>query len=220
MKMKLSEIVIDDSIYPRSQVNLYSVQRFVHALESGAKFPPLVIEAGTRRLVDGRHRYVLYDRKGLDKVDVVEKVYASEADLYADAVRLNIGHGQSLDQYSVRAAVARLIEYGYAREAISDVVRVPVDHLEHIVKGFAAAPEGQPIALKGGLRHMAGQTLSREQVAVNRSYAGGKATFYARHIADLLQAELWPRDSEGFATQMDRLVDLWTAIRADSRDAA
>ena len=220
MKLKLTDIVIDESIYPRTQVNLYAVQRMVHAYESGAKFPPLVVEASTRRLVDGRHRYEMFKRKGATKVDVAEKAYPSEADLYADAVRLNIGHGQTLDQYSVRAAVAKLIEYGYERAAISEVVRVPVDHLETIVKGFAAAPTGQPVALKGGLRHMAGQSLSQEQITVNRSYAGGKATFYARQVADLLASDLWPRESEGFAAQMDRLVELWAAVRNAKSEAA
>lgn len=220
MKINLTDIVIDESIYPRTQVNIYAVQRMVHAHESGATFPPLVIEAKTRRLVDGRHRYETFKREGVEKVTVTEKAYPNEAELYADAVRLNIAHGQSLDQYSVRSAVAKLIEYGYERAAISEVVRIPVEHLETIVKGFAATPEGQPVALKGGLRHMAGQSLSQEQITINRSYAGGKAAFYARQVADLLAADLWPRESEGFAAQMDRLVELWVATKTNKSEAA
>lgn len=220
MKMKLADIIIDETIYPRTQVNLYAVQQMVHALKSGAVFPPLIVEAETHRLIDGRHRREAYTREGVDKIAVTEKVYASEADAYADAVRLNIGHGQSLDQYSVRAAVARLIEFGYERAAISEVVRVPVDHLETIVKGFAVAPTGQPVALKGGLRHMAGQPLSEKQMNVNRSYAGGKATFYARQVADILTADLWPRESQAFCSEMDRLTDLWQKVRAAEAEAA
>lgn len=220
MKLKLSEIVIDESIYPRSQVNLYAVQRMVHAFESGATFPPLVIETATKRLVDGRHRYETYKRKGVEKTNVTEKSYTSEADLYADAVRLNIGHGQSLDQFSVRSAVAKLIEFGYARAAISEIVRIPVEHIETIIKGFAVAPTGQPVALKGGLRHMAGQPLSEQQAQVNKTYAGGKVTFYARQIADVLTTDMWPRDSGAFAEQMDRLVELWTDIRNAKQEAA
>lgn len=220
MKLKLADIVIDESIYPRTQVNQYNVQRMVHAHKSGVTFPPLVVEGGTHRLVDGRHRYETFKREGLKSVTVTEKSYTSEADLYADAVRLNVGHGEPLDQYSVRSAIAKLTEYGYARDAISDVVRIPVEHLDKIVKGFAATPAGQPVALKGGLRHMGGQTLNEQQMEVNRSYAGGKATFYARQVADLLAADLWPHDSQSFVEQMDRLVDLWLATKAGKSEAA
>lgn len=220
MKLKLTDIVIDESIYPRTQVNHHNVQRMIHAHKAGTKFPALIVEAGTHRLVDGRHRFEMFTREKVPTVEVKEKSYTSEADIYADAVRLNIDHGQPLDQFSVRNAVARLTELGYGRDAISDVVRIPADHIDTIVKGFAAAPTGEPVALKGGLRHMRGQTLSAQQMQVNRGYAGGKVSFYARQIADVIEGDLWPRDSAAFAEQMDRLVSLWSAIRAEKNEAA
>lgn len=220
MKIKLTDIVIDDSIYPRSKPNEYNIQRMLLAYESGAKFPPIIIEAGTYRLVDGRHRYETYKRKGTETVAVTEKSYASEADLFADAVSLNIDHGMALDQYSVRSSIARLIELGFELPAIGSIVRIPVETIGVIVKGFAATPEGQAIALKGGLRHMRGETLSARQIEVNRSYAGGKASFYAKQIGDLLESDLWPRTSPSFVEQMDRLVALWSAARPSKQDAA
>jgi hypothetical protein len=220
MQIKLADIVLDESIYPRSQVNLHAVQRMVHALESGTSFPPVVVEASTNRLVDGRHRVETFKRKGIEQIEAIEKVYTTEADLYADAVRLNIGHGQSLDQYCVRVAVAKLIEYGYERSTISDIVKVPVGHLENIVKGFATAPTGESVALKGGLQHMAGQAMNDRQIKVNRNYAGGKAEFYAKQVADLLETDLWPHNSVGFAGQMDRLVTFWVAINNAKSKAA
>ena len=218
MKIKLTDIAIDDAIYPRSKVYDYNVQRMVLAYDSGAKFPPLIIEAVSRRLIDGRHRYETYKRKGTETVNVIEKIYASEADLFADAVRLNIEHGQPLDQFSVRTSIAKLIELGLDRSAIGEIVRIPPDTIDNIVKGFAETNAGQAVALKGGLRHMQGQTLTPRQIEVNRSYAGGKASFYAKQIADLLEADLWPRNSPAFLEQMSRLVSLWNEVNA--RDAA
>lgn len=215
MKIKLKDIVIDEAIYPRSKVNEYNIQRMMQAYDAGARFPSVTVEAGTRRLIDGRHRYETFSRKGAETISATEKVYASEADLFADAVRLNIDHGVPLDQFSIRTSVARLQEYGVSREAISEIVRIPVEGLESITKGFATSTAGEPIALKGGLSHMRGEQLTDRQMEVNRSYAGGKAAFYARQIADLLETDLWPRRSPAFVEQMNRLTRLWDSAKTD-----
>jgi ParB-like chromosome segregation protein Spo0J len=111
-KVAIDKIKIDESIYPRTGVNEFNVGRLVSALKTGVKLPPLLIEAKTHRLVDGRHRLQAFLKLKIERIDVVEKVYASEADLYADAVRANIGHGEPLDQFSIRSAIIRLEQYG------------------------------------------------------------------------------------------------------------
>jgi len=221
MKMLLSQIIIDDSIYPRgSGVNDFNTTRLVHAAKAGATFPPLTVDSVTYRLVDGRHRYLAYKRLDLTECEVELKTYASEADLYADAVRLNVGHGDQLDQYSVRNAIIRLLEYGYERNQISEVVRLPLDQIDKIERGFAtSASDGRPIALKGGLDHLHGRALTDHQQDLNRRYSGLKATFHARQLADLLEAKMWP-STAAFAEQMDRIVHAWTAInKAQQRSA-
>jgi hypothetical protein len=213
MKLAIDEIVIDDTVYPRNGMNEFTVQRLALAGEAGAKFPPLVVESGTRRLVDGRHRLEVYKRKGVNKVDVIIKKYATEADLFADAVRLNIGHGTPLDQYTIRNAVLRLEEYGYRRDQIAEVVRLPLDRIEKIERGFASTSEGHPIALKGGLSHMRGETLNAEQQKLNRRYSGGKATFHLHQLCVLIETDMWPR-SHDFQEGMEKLIALWGKIDA------
>jgi hypothetical protein len=212
--MNINRIVTDKSVYPRTRVSQFSVRRLVFALQSGATFPPLIIEASTKRLVDGWHRLEAYREENIKTVNVIEKVYATEGDLFADAVRLNIGHGEPLDQYSTRNAVIRLTDYGFEREQISEAVRLPPVQIDKIRRGFASDEmTGGPIALKGGLDHLRGQPLSVEQQSVNRHYSGTKATFYARQIRELLEHDMWPNRSVNFAHEMDSLVELWLAIR-------
>lgn len=213
MQIDLTEIVIDNALYPRSSVDRFHISRLAQALTAGSTFPPLVIEAGTKRLVDGRHRLGAYQEKGIKTADVIEKVYATEADLFADMVHLNTAHGQPLTHYEVRSAIARLAELGYERDKISAAVRMPPERIDEIRKGFASAPTGEPIALKGGLSHMRGAELTERQVAVNRSYGGGKGVFYARQINQLLENNLWPRESDDFAEALDHLTDLWMQLR-------
>lgn len=216
MKIDTTSVVIDETVYPRSSMSEFLVHRMMEALDSGSRFPPIVIEAGSRRLVDGRHRLEVSLRKGIMEIDADEKAYPSEAEMFADAVRLNISHGAALTAYDIKVSIARLQALGFQREQIGEVVRIGADKIDTIVKGFAAGGDGQPLALKGGLRHMRGTTLSEQQIAAQRRYGGGQAVFYVRQIKALLEADMWPTHSDVFATEMDELIVLWRAARGDS----
>lgn len=210
-KLALSEIVIDENLYPRKEPSSFNVTRLVQALLSGAKLPPIVIESSTKRLVDGRTRYLAHERLEIASIDVTKKTYATDADLFADAVRLNIVHGEPLDSYCIQNAIIRLEDFGYSKEKISEVVRLPVDRIEKIERGFASNHSGKPVAIKGGLSHLHGRVLTSDQQAVNRRYSGGKAIFHLKQLCELLENDIWPETSL-FASEMDRLVSLWAAI--------
>ena len=207
--MKLSDIKIDDAIYPRNGVDHFHVGRLIDAIETGAKFPPLVIEAGTHRLVDGRHRYEAMTAKDIKSTKVIEKTYANDADLFADAARLNIDHGLKLSNFDIKHVIARLEDFGFTRDKIGDIVRTPMTKIEEIARGFASGPAGEAVALKGGLHHKKGMKLTERQVEVNRHYAGGKPVFYVNQIIALLESDLWPRDNTNFVEAMGKLVILW-----------
>jgi ParB-like chromosome segregation protein Spo0J len=216
--ISIEKIVVDPSLYPRSSVNDFTIHRMMAALEVGTQLPPITVEAKTFRLVDGRHRYETHKQKGLKTIDAEEKTYKNEADLFADAVRLNIGHGQPLDTYCVRNAIIRLETYGYTKEAISEVVRLPLEDIGKIERGFANDETGKPIALKGGLSHLAGHTLDQQQREINRRYSGPKAVFFVRQISGLLANDMYPR-SQTFMDEMDALCDLWRTIKTKASAA-
>jgi hypothetical protein len=93
--------------------------------------------------------------------------------------------------------------------------------IEKIARGFASdADTGKPVALKGGLSHLAGQSLSSEQQQVNRHYGGPKAVFYLRQLCEMIEKDMWPRDSATFVFEMDRLVGLWSAIKSSGKSEA
>jgi ParB-like chromosome segregation protein Spo0J len=212
-KLALEKIVIDESLYPRNGVSGFNVNRLINAIESGAKLPPIIIENKTCRLVDGRHRYEAYKNSGLKTIEVIEKVYKNEADLYADAVRLNVVHGEPLDLFTIRTAIIRLTSYGYSKEEISEVVRLPIEQITKAERRVAHNESGEPVALKGGLAHLAGQTLDRHQQEINRRYSGPKALFFVRQISGLLANNMHPTTA-AFADEMDALCKLWREVKA------
>jgi len=208
MKVKIETIVFDPLVYPRKDLSPYNVLRLAQAIEAGATVPPITIESDTKRLVDGWHRLNAFKRLGLESIDATVKKYASDAELFADAVRLNISHGEHLDQYSVRNAIIRLQQYGLQRAEISEIVRLPIAKIEKIERGFAISDTGRPVALKSGMEHFRGETLKPEQQQMNRDYSGPKAVFHARLLSQMIESDSWPR-SDTFITEMDRLVELW-----------
>ena len=217
MRTEVNKIVLDDSIYPRNCLPQFSILRLGHAFDAGAKFPPLTIEARTLRLIDGRQRLEVYKQRGIVRVEAQLKTYPGDAEAFADAVRLNVSHGQPLDAYCIRSAIVRLFAFGLKREAISEIVRIPVEQITKMERGFAQSSEtGSTVPLKGGLSHMKGKTLTPEQQNVNRHYGGGNAVFYARQVCNLLESDMWPTESVAFAQQMDHLTELWLEKRRKS----
>ena len=58
--ISLDKVVYDGSIYPRSKPSSSIIDEYADSLMGGAKFPPIVLESGTNRLLDGYHRWKAY----------------------------------------------------------------------------------------------------------------------------------------------------------------
>lgn len=215
----IEELVLDWSLYPRNGVNELNVTRLVNAIHTNVKLPPMIVEKSSKRIVDGFHRYHAYMNAKIPKVDVTYKVYTSEADVFTDAIRLNIGHGIPLDAYTIKRAILRFQTYGYTREQISEIVHLPAIRIADIERGFASDESGEPVALKGGLGHLSGKPLTAEQQEVNRHYSGKQATFYLRQLSKLIENDMWPR-SETFTFEMNRLMELWAQVLKQGQPAA
>jgi len=58
--IKLSEIVWEPSIYPRETWNTNTIAQYADVIKTGKRFPPIIVEAGSKRLLDGKHRVEAY----------------------------------------------------------------------------------------------------------------------------------------------------------------
>jgi hypothetical protein len=57
-----------------------------------------------------------------------------------------------------------------------------------------------------------GQMLTERQQEINRKYSGGKATFYARQLSELIETGMAPTASQTFISEMDRLTQVWAKL--------
>jgi hypothetical protein len=109
--MKISELIIDFSLYPREKLNQDNVDRILLALESGlmpSNFPKIIIDKKSRKIVDGFHRKTAFEQFfGPDcEIETIEKNYSSDKDFYLDAVRYNSIHGKNLDfNFTIKKAI-------------------------------------------------------------------------------------------------------------------
>jgi ParB-like chromosome segregation protein Spo0J len=82
-----------------------------HALilaQSEDKFPPIIVQRTTMRVVDGMHRLRAAALRGEDQIEV-RFFDGSEADAFVLAVEANITHGLPLSLSDRKAAAARII---------------------------------------------------------------------------------------------------------------
>ena len=129
--MRLSEIKLDEAIYPRKSVNQKLVDAYVSALELQAedsdlpKFPPIEVQqvSGYLRpgdiaclLIDGAHRLAAHAQRKIETIEVVEwqpgvvlDYETSKNDLRLRSANLNVTHGAKLsasDQEKVACDIA------------------------------------------------------------------------------------------------------------------
>ncbi|HEX9810644.1 MAG TPA: ParB/RepB/Spo0J family partition protein [Burkholderiales bacterium] len=214
-ELKLELLVLDEHLYPRNGISTETVGMLVDAIESGAELPPILVENGTHRIVDGAHRADAYRRMGRETIRAEVRKFANDAELLAEAIRMNRAHGRPLDRYDLTSCMQRLQEMGFTRERISEVVRMPVDKLAHFAKGFANTAAGEAVPIKRGLEHLRGQTLTAPQIQAVEKYGGMHASFYANQLLLLLENNML-RETPQLIESMDRLCALWGANRSKS----
>jgi hypothetical protein len=128
-KLKIADLVLDDTVYPRQEADESHVQVLSDAIEAGVKFPPIVICRKTRRVVDGFHRVLAFGGFFDDQyeLDCVEKDYASDRELFLDAIRFNASHGLSLTIADRQLCTLRAKQLGIGDGEAAAALAVTVD---------------------------------------------------------------------------------------------
>lgn len=217
-EVPLGTLVLDYTIYPRHAVDQTNVRSIVDALEKGVKLPPIIADKVTRRVADGFHRTLGYKRFGMSMDDMVSvdlRDYADDAELFAESIRLNAGHGQRLTKYDIAVLTTKAGELGITRDVVADMLSITTIRLDEITIGRIAdkisTPGLQPVPvhLKRSVRHMAGATLTDEQAKVNDQLSGWSPQYHVRQINMVIENnmfEMRPEWLEDFV-KLRRLLD-------------
>lgn len=136
--LAIKDLILDHSVYPREKINYHHVERLRNAIRADCKMPPVIVCEESRRVVDGFHRVCAFrDIYGEGyELPCAEKRYANPAELFEDAVRLNMSHGLPINQGDYRIIGARATALGIAGTAVGEMLRVPAESLT-----LSAAPK-------------------------------------------------------------------------------
>ncbi len=217
-KVKLMDIVVDPTIQVR-EVENHTVSKYAQAMKAGAKFPPMLLESKTNRLVCGNHRYYAYKSAfGPEQEVAVEyKLFDNEADLIRHAASDNARHGRPLDTWDQKRIAIRLAGHGDSAEAIADVLAVPAAKVEQwagmtvIVIGKQGKRKLKNVEpVKHGMEHMAGQPVEAQAYAEHERHDPGipvknMAAVITRHLTNGWIAANDPKT-------IDNLEALYTAL--------
>lgn len=214
VKMKLSDVVLDFDLYPRSQIDTTHVRHLKDAIEAGEPIPPMIVDAKSKRNVDGFHRYKGYASVlGPDaEVEVEIRSYKNDAEMFADAMSLNARHGNVLSPYDRVRCINRAESLGLTVRQISGALGLTAVRIEEIRLGRSAVgPGGKTITLKSTARHLTGKKVTKKQIEANEKSSGMNAAFYVNQVINLIDGDLidWEQDyiAQRF-TELKRLMAL------------
>jgi hypothetical protein len=124
---KIADLLFDWNIYPRKEVDNQVVRSYAKALQSGSIFPPIKVGSfnGQKIVVDGFHRAHSRILLKIDYIDCAILPFQSEAELFAEAVRLNSSHGKTFTDIEIRASIRRLQRYKFDVKDIVAIVHMP-----------------------------------------------------------------------------------------------
>ncbi len=210
-RLRLSELVEDLDVYPRASLFSGHVAELEEAFRAGADLPPPIIDKASKRIVDGFHRVRMLRRVlGPDaEISVELRQYASDAELFLDALRLNGHHGRRMSTFDV-ARCARIAEQlAIAPEQVATALSVRVERLSEIraVKE-AVTVDGACVPIRRGLAHLAGRTLTPRQIDAARRIGGQPPVYHANQLIELLEADAVPTEDAVLLERLAVLRDL------------
>lgn len=203
-KYKAAELVIDYELYPRNNVDAGNVKTIADAIVAGVELPPVVICKKSKRVVDGVHRVKAYLRVLGDDatIEVVEKSYKNDGELFLDAVRYNGGHGAKLDPCDRTRCTIIAERLSIPLDKVAGALNMPADKLGSLRADRTATTGSLTIPLKRTVLHFAGKELNKRQAEANERLSGMNQQFYANQLIELIESKMLDTSDDGLLERL------------------
>lgn len=207
--VKISELVKDPELYPRAGVDPVHVSAITHALKAGAQMPPLLVQKGSRRIIDGYHRAAALERiYGNDAEVKVNFSDVSDAEMFTEAMRSNNSHGRPLSPFDRARSITISRGLGLPDDVTATALNITRERLDAIVVDRLTA-DGQ--VLKRTLGHLAGTRISDAQAHYNKIAGGMNQLFYINQAIALIESDSIDWQNQAVAVAVRKLTELLNA---------
>jgi ParB-like chromosome segregation protein Spo0J len=112
------DLIFDRTLNPRLEGVDMEVVEFYASIFREVVWPPILVDRATHKLLDGWHRVEAAKRAGVYTLPV-QWVDAREEELFALAVKANLGHGVHLTKEERYRAISRLQRESWTNERIA-----------------------------------------------------------------------------------------------------
>lgn len=116
--ISIHDLLLDRTLNPRLHGVDQEVVEFYASIFKEVAWPPILVHRATNKLLDGWHRIEAAKRAGVYSVPV-QYIDAPEEELFALAVKANMGHGVHLSKEERYTAIARLQREAWSNERIA-----------------------------------------------------------------------------------------------------
>lgn len=148
--LKISELVFDKELYPRMDIGWQTAYKYSQEMKAGSVFPPIIVGLfqGKLYVVDGWHRIRAKELLKEDHIQGTVKDYENYNDMFLDAIKLNISHGQPFSPQDKVRVIYKLENMNFELDAISKIVLIPMGKMEIFRSRTVIGPDGKPIFMK------------------------------------------------------------------------
>lgn len=213
-KVKAASLVLDFDLYPRNNVDSHNVRCILDAMKAGVKMPAVLIDKKSRRVADGFHRVravLLDDPEG--EIEIIEKDYKNDQELFLDAMRYNAAHGARLDPCDRNHCVIIAARLSIAIALVAGALHMPVEKLGNLqTHRTATVASGLSVPLKRTLLHMNGKKLTKAQSDCNDKLSGMNQSFYVNQVIMLIENGLLDKEDEKLMERLERLDELLDTV--------
>ena len=201
--LKLTEIKVDNRLYPRMHPDFVTRAKYIHAMNSGAIFPPIVVakmEDGRNLLIDGLHRMEATEARKETHIQAIVETGLTEEEVFKEAVIANANHGKPFTTQEIVQITVTMQNLDMSLNEISEIIRIPVDKIEAFVaKRITRINEtGQDIAVKKPLHGVfGGMEISQNEGVISKQMKlNGRNQIATVDMLISLFGNGWMEDSE------------------------
>lgn len=204
-RVRLDSVVVREDLYPRHDLSPANVTALRAKREAGITLDPVIAgrlpgmaDSDPSIIVDGAHRRAVHEAMGDTWIMAEVNRYESEADLFADAARLNGQHGTNLTSYDRLKVLGVCERLGISEPQSADMLFMSVQQVQALKPRYAAMddPEGGKavrVPLKASVRHLNGRRISPTQAsAIQGSAPGVSYLLITRQLLSALEHDLLP----------------------------
>lgn len=214
-QLKIGELIFDFDLYPRADIDTHNIAYMSQAEDAGVKFPPVVVDKKSKRIVDGFHRVKMYRQKYDDnyKIEVIEKNYANEKEILLDAIRYNASHGKMLSRHDRMRCILQSEKMRLKIDDVASALSMTIEKINQLkaerVGELKVGGIITSVPLKRTIKHMSGKRLSKKQNEVNKKISGMDQKFYVNQLVMLIESGLINQSDD---ILLQRLKVLWQQL--------